>query len=123
MFTDRNAADVYDKFCESQDSELGFNKTHVPIRLAQYANEQLVSRSQAKRVLSRFDRFSEVLLDFKGVEFIGQAFADEIFRVFAIENPKIKIMFSNVSSQVAKMIRVAQSLKKDPQMTLFDVKQ
>jgi anti-sigma regulatory factor (Ser/Thr protein kinase) len=119
MFTERTPEMIYNKFCESPDSELGFSKTHVPIRLAQYGNEQLVSRSQAKRVLSRFERFSEVLLDFKGVEFVGQAFADEIFRVFATEHPRVKIMFSNADPQVANMIRVAQSLKRENQLTLF----
>jgi hypothetical protein len=49
----------------------------------QYEGESLMSRSQARRLMNRFDRFSEVVLDFTGVNFIGQGFADEIFRVFA----------------------------------------
>jgi hypothetical protein len=38
-------------------------------------------------VLARVERFRKVLLDFAGVKSIGQAFADEIFRVFAAETP------------------------------------
>ena len=64
-----------------------FRKTHVPVKLAQYPGEQLVSRSQAKRLLARFEHFSEVFLDFKNVDQIGQPFADELFRVFPNNNP------------------------------------
>lgn len=31
----------------------------------------------------RFERFRNIELDFKGVDEIGQAFADELFRVYA----------------------------------------
>jgi hypothetical protein len=81
-----------------------FAKTHVPIKLAKYGNEQLVSRSQAKRILARFDRFSEIYLDFQGVLEIGQAFTDEIFRVFANEHPNIRLTTVNTGPDVEKMI-------------------
>lgn len=83
---------------------LDFSKTHVPILLARYERESLLSRSQARRVLARFDRFKEVLLDFRGVEFIGQAFADEIFRVFHQEHPEIDIIPLNASPAIKAMI-------------------
>ena len=54
----------------------------VPVDLARYGDDNLVSRSQARRLLARVDRFRTVVLDFKGVDAIGQAFADEVFRVF-----------------------------------------
>ncbi len=86
-----------------------FSKTHVPISLARYERESLVSRSQAKRVLARFDRFEEVLLDFQRVELIGQAFADEIFRVFHQEHPEINVIPLNASPAVNRMIRRVKS--------------
>lgn len=43
----------------------------------------LDSRSQAKRLLARVDKFKKVIFDFDDVEPIGQAFADEVFCVFA----------------------------------------
>jgi anti-sigma regulatory factor (Ser/Thr protein kinase) len=107
MSADKTAKDVYDQFCSSVES--GLSKTHVPISLAQYGNEQLVSRSQAKRVLVRFEKFAEVLLDFKNVEFIGQAFADEIFRVFRLEHPNLVIGYANANPQVTQMIRLAMT--------------
>lgn len=109
--------DVFDQYSSGED--LTFSKTHVPIRLAQYGTDNLLSRSQARRVLSRFNRFSEVFLDFNGVEFIGQAFADEIFRVFQTSNPGIKLVSTNANSIVAGMIRRAIDVKHERQKDLF----
>src|SRR5271156_6270298 len=79
---------------------------------ARYGHDRLVSRSQARRVLARFDRFREVLLDFSGVEFIGQAFADEIFRVFATAHPEIKLIAIQANEPVDRMIRRALAAAK-----------
>jgi hypothetical protein len=67
-------------------------------------SDDLVSRSQARRILARFDRFKEADLDFSGVESIGQGFADEIFRVFAAEHPEFKLIAHNADEQVNQMI-------------------
>ena len=87
-----------------------FLQSDVSIRLAQYAKDDLISRSQARRVLTRFHRFQEVLLDFSGVDFIGQAFADEIFRVFRTEHPEVRLVSNNANSYVAGMIHRAELL-------------
>jgi len=73
------------------------------MRLAQYGDEQLVSRSQAKRLIARFDSFKKVILDFKGVQEIGQAFADELFRVYANEHPDVELIPDNMTDQVQRM--------------------
>ena len=91
-------------FDQYQSDRILFRKTHVPIKLGNYPGEELVSRSQAKRILTRFDQFSEVLLDFDGVFDIGQAFADEIFRVFRHDHPEIELYAMNLSPDVKKMI-------------------
>ena len=95
--------EVFDAFTSSE--EYTFDKTVVPLHLAQYEGEKLVSRSQAKRVAHRFERFKRVELDFAGVSEIGQAFADELFRVFAREHPEIRITPINTEAAVARMIR------------------
>jgi anti-sigma regulatory factor (Ser/Thr protein kinase) len=92
---------VFDRYTSD---DFSFTKTHVPVFLARYGNENLVSRSQAKRLLTRFERFKEIVLDFDNVESIGQAFADEIFRVFVSQNPNIHLRPINTNSQVKKMI-------------------
>ena len=94
---------VFEKFTIKDDA-ISFVKTHVPIFLGKYGSEQLVSRSQAKRILARFDRFQEVLLDFTGVPIIGQPFADEIFRVFQNQHPEIAIVAISTTPEVSRMI-------------------
>lgn len=107
--SERNITSVFDQFVSGED--YSFSKTHVPIRLAQYGEENLVSRSQAKRVIARFERFDEILLDFAGVETIGQAFADEIFRVFQRQHPDIELVHVNTNPMVKRMILRALKVK------------
>jgi len=104
----RTTKEVFDLFASDQD-DLSFSRTHVPVTLARYGDENLISRSQARRLLSRFERFKEVILDFRGVESIGQAFADEIFRVFANEHPDVSMTYVSANDQVEKMILRARN--------------
>jgi len=69
--------------------------------------DKLVSRSQAKRVTARLDRFKEIVLDFRRVDTIGPAFADEIFRVFQRAHPGIHVRWVNAGPDVERMIRRA----------------
>jgi anti-sigma regulatory factor (Ser/Thr protein kinase) len=106
--TVRTPRKVFDQF--TSDDDLGFTKTMVPVRLAQYGDDKLVSRSQAKRLLARIDRFKTVILDFEGVDTIGHAFADEIFRVFVSKNPQIELIEYQCNSAVKRMILRARSV-------------
>lgn len=101
--------EVFDAYTDPE--EYSFDKTVVPLRLAQYEGESLVSRSQAKRVAHRFERFKRVELDFAGVSDIGQAFADELFRVFADAHPQIRITPVNAAPAVAQMIKRAEAAR------------
>jgi hypothetical protein len=103
--------EVFAKYSTDDEGVGIFSKTHVPISLARYPNEQLVSRSQARRILARFNRFSEVILDFSDVPSIGQAFADEIFRVFKNAHPEVKLLTIEANKQVQSMIDRALSRK------------
>lgn len=102
-----STTDLFDKFASEEDG-FGFTKTAVPVRFLRHGAEKLVSRSQAKRLLARFDRFRSVLLDFSEVDSIGRAFADEIFRVFVLQNPDVEIVYSHAGKNVEKMIKSAQ---------------
>jgi anti-sigma regulatory factor (Ser/Thr protein kinase) len=104
--TARTMKKVFDDF---SDENYSFSKTVVPVRLAQYGHEKLISRSQAKRLLVRIDRFKVVIFDFDGVETIGQAFADEVFRVFRNHNPKVQLFHVNGCKEVEQMISRAES--------------
>ncbi|HWY43183.1 MAG TPA: DUF4325 domain-containing protein [Candidatus Sulfotelmatobacter sp.] len=104
--TARSMKKIFDKYSSGDD--YGFNKTVVPVRLAQYGEDKLVSRSQAKRVLARVELFKTVIFNFEGVETIGQAFADEIFRVFPQQHPGTEVYSSHANSEVKRMISRAK---------------
>lgn len=110
--TSRTLKKVFDRFA-APDDDFGFSRTVVPVKMAQYGDDLLVSRSQAKRLLSRLDRFAVVVFDFNGVREIGQAFADEVFRVFAMQHPKTDLEFINATSAVKRMILRAKTATED----------
>lgn len=101
--TSKSIKKIFEEYA-SKKEDYGFNKTIVPVKLAQYGEETLISRSQAKRLLARLDRFKTVILDFKEVNHIGQAFADEIFRVFKNQNQGTNIIHINANEEVESMI-------------------
>jgi len=105
----RTMKEVFDTYTTEHDGGFGFDKTIVPVRLALQGDDMLISRSQAKRLLNRFERFKVVLLDFEGVSEIGQAFADEVFRVFPNFHPATDICALNTNDRVCKMISRAKN--------------
>lgn len=98
--------DVFNQFAPAD--EFSFSKTIVPVRLAIKGRENLVSRSQAKRVLARLEQFKTIILDFDDVDTIGQAFADEVFRVFVRKHQELKIIPINTNETIDKWIARAQ---------------
>lgn len=102
---------IFDAFTGGEEDDFAFNKTVVPVHLALYEGESLVSRSQAKRILNRVEKFIYVVLDFDGVDAIGQAFADEVFRVFARKNPQITLSSINMTEDVRRMVQAAVNYK------------
>lgn len=100
--TSRTTKKVFDAYVSGDDFD--FSKTVVPVNLARYGDDRLISRSQAKRVLARVELFKTVAFDFRDVDTIGQAFADEIFRVFAREHPDIQLQAIHANSAIERMI-------------------
>lgn len=98
---------VFDEF--STEIPGDFDKTIVPVHLAN--SDDLVSRSQARRLLSGLELFKEVVLDFRDIEYIGQAFADEVFRVFTNLNPNTSITAQNANTEIQYMINRARNTK------------
>jgi len=105
--SNKRLKETFDKF--STEIPGDFDKTIVPIHLAN--SSDLVSRSQARRILSGLELFKEITLDFKDIEYIGQAFADEIFRVFTNLNPGTTILAQNANLEVQNMINRAVNTK------------
>ena len=98
--TDRNLAAVFDEF-SSVDG--GFNRTRPVVKLFEIGTE-FVSRSEAKRLAARLDQFAEVELDFEGVDGVGQGFVDELFRVWAAENPATTLIPIRMNAEVARAV-------------------
>ncbi len=81
-----------------------FDTTRCVVRLFEYG-VRFVSRSEAKRLLSGLERFREVILDFRGVEGVGQGFVDEVFRVWATAHPDVRLVPEAMSASVEFMVR------------------
>ncbi len=86
----------------------GFSKTKVAIKLYELGNDY-ISRSQARRVLAGLEKFKRIILDFRGVKSVGQSFADEVFRVWQNNHPKIIITHKNTNENINFMIKRAQN--------------
>lgn len=107
LASERTVKQVFDEYSSGPD-DYDFARTVVPVRLARVGAENLVSRSQAKRLMQRVEKFRCVVLDFAGVSMVGQAFADEVFRVFANAHPHVELSAMHAVPEVQQMIRRAE---------------
>lgn len=116
--TTRTSREVFDEYASGDD--FGFTKTVVPVRMARYGEDQLISRSQAKRLLARMELFETVLFDFREVETAGPAFIDEMFRVFAMRHPEIELAAVNTNPAIDRTIKRARANLKVLQTRLHE---
>ena len=100
--TNKKLEDIFKKY---SDEDYEFSKTDVAVNLVSKSDSDWISRSQARRILSGLEKFKIVTLDFKGVRRVGQAFLDEIFRVFKNRYPKIQINYKNANDDIEFMIK------------------
>lgn len=100
--------DINKIFNRYSDNNYEFSRTEIAIKL--YAGDvNYISRSQARRVITGLENFKTMVLDFKEIDTIGQAFADEVFRVWKTKNPRVNIIFKNANENVLFMIKRALS--------------
>lgn len=107
--TDRDLSEVFSLYANMEE---GFYKTYIPVKEACITGEP-VARSQARRICHRLEEFQEVVFDFSNVEFMGQGFADEVFRVFADAHPDMKLMPENMNADVEMMLHHVINNKKN----------
>lgn len=92
-------------FAERSNTETGrLDKTTIHIDLFRERGGNFVSRTEAKRVGTYLEGFGVVELDFSGIAEIGQGFADELFRVWARENPTSRLEPINANPAILAMI-------------------
>ncbi|MBM6949238.1 STAS-like domain-containing protein [Mordavella massiliensis] len=99
--TKRTSREVFDMYAPLEE---GFVKTEIPLREMCPLGDP-VARSQARRILRRLEEFREIVFDFRGIDFMGQGFADEVFRVFQHCHPDITLTVVNANASVRGMIR------------------
>ncbi|OGH12181.1 MAG: hypothetical protein A2857_03335 [Candidatus Levybacteria bacterium RIFCSPHIGHO2_01_FULL_36_15] len=106
----KHLSDIFNKFV-TEPGEVGFDKTEILVRLF-IQGTIYISRSQARRILAGLEKYKTIVLDFDKVKTIGQAFADEIFRVFQQRHPEIKIQPINMIEPVKFMINRVEKPQK-----------
>jgi len=107
--SDLHLTDVFKRFTNlAKNSDHGFDKTEIRVKLYTMSGVH-ISRSQARRILSGLEKFKIILLDFDKVPVVGQAFVDEIYRVFQNMHPDIVIQEENMSEGVRFMVLRAKN--------------
>jgi len=101
--------DIFKKYTSTgAGKDFGFDKTEIRIKLYTTAGVY-ISRSQARRVLAGLEKFKVIVFDFDKVAVVGQAFADEIFRVFHHKYPDIRLETENMNESVSFMVERARA--------------
>jgi len=100
----RHLNELFNEYADlTKDSDYGFDKTKIQIKLYTMGGIH-ISRSQARRVLFGLEKFRIIIFDFDKVPVVGQAFADEIFRVFHNKYPNIILNSINMEKGVKFMV-------------------
>lgn len=102
--TERDLAALFDEYTD--DATLAFDKSRTTVRLFEF-DVPFVSRSEAKRLARNLERFREVIVDFRGVDEVGQGFADELFRVWSGNHPGTKLVPVNMNRAVNLVVERA----------------
>jgi len=105
-FSNKKTFEVFDQY---SNIDRGFDTTTIPLK--NIFESAPVSRSQAKRICNRLDQFHEVILDFDGLEWMGQGFAHQIFVVFQNAHPDIILTPINMCESIQKMYRHVSASK------------
>jgi anti-sigma regulatory factor (Ser/Thr protein kinase) len=98
--TDRNLTELFSEFTIDYE----FSKSRPVVKLFEFG-VSFVSRSEAKRLLAGMEIFKEVQVDFTGVESVGQAFVDEMLRVWPRLHPETVIIPTGMNSAVEFMVQ------------------
>ncbi len=94
----KTAKQIFDAYTNEDG---GFQRTEI--RLDSIFDKAPVSRSRAKRLCNRLTEFKEVVLDFEGIDWVGQGFMHQVFSVFHRENPDIQLKPKNMTQDVERM--------------------
>jgi hypothetical protein len=100
VHTERTTSEVFAAYSIDHD----FARTRTVVQLFD-VGVRFVSRSEARRLLSGLERFRDVVVDFRGVQEVGQGFVDEVFRVWPSQHPEVTVRPANMVGPVEAMVR------------------
>ncbi|HEX9722006.1 MAG TPA: DUF4325 domain-containing protein [Candidatus Paceibacterota bacterium] len=106
----RHLNKIFEKY-QSKPGSYAFDRTEIRVKLFTMGTIY-VSRSQARRILVGLEKFKKIVLDFDRVPNVGQAFADEVFRVFQSRHPEISIEATNMNETVRFMVERVEKPKR-----------
>lgn len=112
--TRKKLEDIF-SFFAPEEFDYKFEKTRAMVKLFQ---KQYISRSEAKRLHHGLDKFTVIILDFKGVKALGQGFADELFRVFMQNHPHIILELVNLKPSLQPIINHVVDNKTKKRLTI-----
>lgn len=97
----RSLRDVFEEFT---DEDLTFSRSRPRVELFG-TGLTFVSRSEARRLLTDMTGFTDIDIDFAGVQDVGQGFVDELLRVWPSQHPGITLHPMNMNEAVSFMVR------------------
>lgn len=98
--TKKTLSEIFNTFAPVEE---GFVKTTIPVA-HMFSGGNPVSRSEARRLLGSIAPFNDIVLDFSGVEEIGQGFAHELFVLGKQKYPHINLQTIKTCKAVEDMI-------------------
>ncbi len=107
--SNRHLSEVFKKYTDhTSGGDYGFDKTEIHVKLFTLSGVH-ISRSQARRILQGLNKFKVIIFDYDKVPMVGQAFVDEIYRVFHLKYPDIKLEEKNMVEPVQFMVTRAKT--------------
>lgn len=98
--TEKILGEIFRKFSDEHE----FVRTRPILKLFEIG-VRFMSRSEAKRLLSGLDDFTEIEIDFADVVEVGQGFVDELVRVWPSMHPGKKVIPVNMNPAIEFMIK------------------
>ncbi len=88
---------------EAYTTGFDFDTTRTVVKLFEHG-DTFVSRSEARRITEGLEQFRIVVVDFTGIDRVGQGFVDELFRVWASGHGAVTLEPVNMNPAVEFMV-------------------
>ena len=99
-FSKRTCHEIFKKIFDVENKTLS-----IPINLLAISDsDQINSRDQAREILNNISGSKKIKFDFKSVNLISPAFADELIRKIKNTDPNIEIQWINSNETIDMMM-------------------